>query len=309
MTFSYSTAQRSTQSDTGRRHRPGNMLVAVTAIVVVASALSLPTSASATAPTCTPTDQRTASDKLPRPGVIVTDSTYGTSFYDAYTIDNDGSLANIYVNTPEFTTPLVSAWQNSTNCSGSEISRNSWAVGPTGRIYSDSGFSGPPAGNYGDASNLPLNKPIVGMSATSTGDGYWLVASDGGIFTYGDATFYGSTGALRLNKPIVGMTVTPSGHGYWMVASDGGIFSFGDAPFYGSTGAITLNKPISGMTATASGNGYWMVASDGGIFTFGDAPFRGSAGNIRLAAPIAGMVPHGSGYTLIGQDGQLYPFN
>ena len=39
-----------------------------------------------------------------------------------------------------------------------------------------------------------LNKPIVGMAATPDGKGYWLVASDGGIFAYGDAAFYGSTG-------------------------------------------------------------------------------------------------------------------
>ena len=31
------------------------------------------------------------------------------------------------------------------------------------------------------------------------------VASDGGIFSFGDAQFYGSTGATALNKPIVGM--------------------------------------------------------------------------------------------------------
>jgi hypothetical protein len=60
------------------------------------------------------------------------------------------------------------------------------------------------------------------------------VASDGGIFSYGDASFYGSTGALVLNKPIVGVASTPDGEGYWLVASDGGIFSYGDAAFYGS---------------------------------------------------------------------------
>jgi adhesin/invasin len=79
-----------------------------------------------------------------------------------------------------------------------------------------------------------LNKPIVQMAATPDGKGYWLVASDGGIFSYGDASFYGSTGALVLNKPIVGMASTPDGEGYWLVASDGGIFSYGDAAFYGS---------------------------------------------------------------------------
>jgi hypothetical protein len=31
-------------------------------------------------------------------------------------------------------------------------------------------------------------------------------------------------------------------------------------------------------------------------------------GGQTLSAPIAGMIPNGSGYTLIGQDGQLYPF-
>ena len=43
------------------------------------------------------------------------------------------------------------------------------------------------------------------MATTQDGKGYWLVASDGGVFAYGDAGFYGSTGALTLNKPIVGM--------------------------------------------------------------------------------------------------------
>ena len=72
------------------------------------------------------------------------------------------------------------------------------------------------------------------MAATPTGNGYWLVASDGGIFTFGDAGFHGSTGNITLNKPIVGMAATPTGNGYWLVASDGGIFTFGDAGFYGS---------------------------------------------------------------------------
>ncbi len=54
------------------------------------------------------------------------------------------------------------------------------------------------------------------MASTPDGKGYWLVASDGGIFTFGDANFYGSTGAI-LNKPIVGMAPTPDGRatGWW----------------------------------------------------------------------------------------------
>ena len=78
--------------------------------------------------------------------------------------------------------------------------------------------------------------------------GYWFVASDGGIFSF-NAPFYGSMGAKHLNAPIVGMASTPDGKGYWFVASDGGIFSFGDAKFYGSMGGKHLNAPIVGMAA------------------------------------------------------------
>ena len=79
-----------------------------------------------------------------------------------------------------------------------------------------------------------LNRPVVGMAATPDGRGYWLVASDGGIFAFGDAGFYGSTGNIVLARPVVGMASASRGQGYWLVASDGGIFAFGDAPFYGS---------------------------------------------------------------------------
>ena len=55
------------------------------------------------------------------------------------------------------------------------------------------------------------------MAATPDGKGYWLVASDGGVFAFGDAAFYGSTGGLNLNKPIVAMAATPDGRatGSW----------------------------------------------------------------------------------------------
>ena len=152
--------------------------------------------------------------------------------------------------------------------------------------------------------------PIVGMAATPDGKGYWLVASDGGIFSYGDAAFFGSTGSIVLNKPIVGMAATPDGKGYWLVASDGGIFSYGDAAFFGSTGSIVLNKPIVGMAATPDGKGYWLVASDGGIFSYGDAAFFGSTGSIVLNKPIVGMAatPDGKGYWLVASDGGIFSY-
>ncbi|HEX7460438.1 MAG TPA: hypothetical protein VF279_07390, partial [Acidimicrobiales bacterium] len=88
---------------------------------------------------------------------------------------------------------------------------------------------------------------LLGAGGPPTPGGYRLVASDGGIFSFGDAGFYGSTGNIRLNKPVVAMAATPTGRGYWMTASDGGIFTFGDAVFHGSTGALHLNEPIVGV--------------------------------------------------------------
>jgi Tol biopolymer transport system component len=140
--------------------------------------------------------------------------------------------------------------------------------------------------------------------------GYWLVASDGGIFAYGSAVFAGSTGAIKLAKPIVALAAAPTGQGYWLVASDGGIFAFGDARFFGSTGGLRLAKPIVGMAPTPTGQGYWLVASDGGIFAFGDAAFFGSTGAMKLAQPIVGMAPTptGRGYWLVARDGGIFAF-
>jgi hypothetical protein len=89
------------------------------------------------------------------------------------------------------------------------------------------------------------------MAATPDGKGYWLVASDGGVFAFGDATFNGSMGGTHLNAPVVGMAATPDGKGYWLAAADGGVFSFGSAPFEGSMGAMSMNAPVVGMATYA----------------------------------------------------------
>jgi len=97
----------------------------------------------------------------------------------------------------------------------------------------------------------------VGMAVTPDGGGYWLVASDGGIFGYGDAQFYGSTGAIHLNQPIVAMAPMPDGLGYWFTAADGGLFNYGTAPFLGSGTGLGLGPVVDmaadgGPTAQAS---------------------------------------------------------
>ena len=86
------------------------------------------------------------------------------------------------------------------------------------------------------ASGLGRRRTTAG-AATGRPDGahpppspaYWLATANGGVYSFGGATFYGSAGNIALVKPIVGMAATPDEQGYWLVASDGGIFTFGDA--------------------------------------------------------------------------------
>ena len=156
-------------------------------------------------------------------------------------------------------------------------------------------------GHFDSVTSATAVKPIIRT---------WEVASDGGIFAFGNAKFHGSMGGMPLNKPVVGMAATPTGGGYWEVASDGGIFAFGNAQYYGSMGGKTLDKPIVGIAATPTGGGYWEVASDGGIFAFGNAQFYGSMGGKTLNAPIVGIAatPTGKGYWEAASDGGIFAF-
>jgi hypothetical protein len=179
-----------------------------------------------------------------------------------------------------------------------------WAMGPE-RAQSD-----PAPPSFGSMAGHRLNAPIVGAAFTPRHDGYWLVASDGGIFAFGAARYYGSMGGDRLNEPIVGMATTPDGGGYWEVAADGGIFAFGDAPFLGSTGGQSIEPDIVGMAATPGGGGYWMITGSGAVFSYGQATFEGSLRYIDLSAPVVGITPtfDGHGYWLASADGGVFAF-
>jgi len=169
------------------------------------------------------------------------------------------------------------------------------------------------SGDAGTPALPPPPPPVTRVNCNPPAggpNGYDELASDGGIFTYGNLPFCGSEGSVALNAPIVGMAQTANAGGYDEVASDGGIFTFGNAAFHGSEGGQRLNKPIVGMASTPDGGGYWEVASDGGIFTFGDAAYYGSKGAQPLNRPIVAMAstPSGHGYYLVASDGGIFTF-
>jgi len=129
------------------------------------------------------------------------------------------------------------------------------------------------------------------------------VASDGGIFAFGDATFYGSMGNQHLNARWSACS-RPGTARLLDGGRDGGVFNYGDAQFYGSAGGMHLTSAIVGMVATDDGLGYFLVAANGGVYAFGDAHFVGGTPN--TSSPIVGLAPPlGCGYWLASTNGAV----
>lgn len=152
----------------------------------------------------------------------------------------------------------------------------------------------PSSTGHADLLHLDLNDGVVDSVVTEDGQGIYMVAADGGVFTLGTARFVGSVPGLGLgplNAPVVGLVPDPDGVGYWVVAADGGVFSF-EAPFRGSfpsIGGAHLNEPIVGMVAY--GDGYLQVAADGGVFNFSDRAFLGSLGADPPSSAVVAIAP------------------
>jgi hypothetical protein len=97
------------------------------------------------------------------------------------------------------------------------------------------------------------------LAATPTGRGYWEVASDGGVFTFGDAVFHGSMGSRPLAASMVGIARTPDGRGYWLAGEDGAVFNFGDAQYLGGNQNAVPTPSIAAIRPTPDGRGYWLL--------------------------------------------------
>ena len=64
------------------------------------------------------------------------------------------------------------------------------------------------------------------MAARPQDDGYWMTASDGGIFTFGHASFHGSGASQTRAAETVSITASTTGLGYVLLLADGWVLPF-----------------------------------------------------------------------------------
>lgn len=155
----------------------------------------------------------------------------------------------------------------------------------------------------------PYSAASAAVATSARGDGYRLVAADGGVFNFGTGSFRGAPTDIISSAAVDGVE-TPSGNGYWVVARDGAVYAYGGARYFGGANTLPLNAPIVGVSRTGDGLGYVLAASDGGVFAYGSARFVGSAGSIRLNSPVVAVAatPSGSGYLLAAADGGVFAY-
>ena len=89
---------------------------------------------------------------------------------------------------------------------------------------------------------------MTGIAGTS-GGGYLVLTSYGGVSNFG-APWYGSdTGKLPAGVTAVALAADPVTGGYWILTTAGGVDAYG-APAYGTlTGQIPAGQAVTAITS------------------------------------------------------------
>jgi hypothetical protein len=151
------------------------------------------------------------------------------------------------------------------------------------------------------------------FTTASSGSGYWMVATDGRVYSFGGAPFFGSARqSMAAGQQAVDLEPTPSNGGYWIVDSAGNVYGYGNAGYRGGIpgGTLLPGETITSISTTPSGNGYWLFSTAGRVFAFGDAGFFGDLRAVRLNGPVLDSIPtpSGRGYYMVASDGGIFAY-
>lgn len=166
----------------------------------------------------------------------------------------------------------------------------------------------------GTAYATPSVDPIpasaaVGVSASPTGKGSWVLTSAGRVIPIGGVRVYGEIPRSRARNGAVGIASNATGTGYWVVTKFGHVYGFGAARAKGSLVGLTRRDEVVGITRS-QGNGYYLIQATGRVTGFGSAVSLGSVHARRQHVRIAGIVSMvaGKGYWVVTTSGRIYSF-
>jgi hypothetical protein len=78
---------------------------------------------------------------------------------------------------------------------------------------------------------------VTSIAAARNGKGYWLLAADGGVFSFG-VTFHGSLPGRGIDAFATQIKPTSNGGGYYILAADGRVFGLGNTKSTSSTAYV-----------------------------------------------------------------------
>jgi hypothetical protein len=164
-------------------------------------------------------------------------------------------------------------------------------------------------GNVTAAGTAVGKGSATAIATTRTGQGYWVLMADGGIYPFGDARYFGSPKRRGTKTRSVAIHPAPLDTGYWVLGLDGSVRAFGSATSMGA--AHGPDTPV-GLAASASGDGVLVLFDSGRVAALGNATTAGDLAGVtsRWSHPAVAIVsaPFGDGYVISSRDGGLFSF-
>lgn len=151
----------------------------------------------------------------------------------------------------------------------------------------------------------------VALVPTASGQGYWMINADGGVFTFGDAQFYGSLPQRRPGVQNVVAAIRVGNTKYCMLESSGRTSCFAAGSIYEDSQPVTYglhSDPATTMIPSGDAQGWWVVSRKGKVSAYGSAVGAGEVAQ-QPYGPIMGGAGWGNNtYRLVGADGGVFTF-
>lgn len=188
-------------------------------------------------------------------------------------------------------------------------------VGSDGGIftYGACGFHGSIPGGANPPYNtpIPLPAPIVAVSLSFDGNGYFLLDSQGAVYAFGSAAWEGNA-PISAPDSAVAIVHDFGFDGYYVFSALGATYAIppGTPPYYGNI-PLTSGRLVVAAAPCPTSNGYVVIDNAGEAFAYGGSTYHGNYSGAPLNKPMDSVAirPDNSGYWMGAQDGGVFTFS